>query len=363
MDEPLAALARRLNGSPRPVVVCGTEITLPDDIASAADLAEALRPTHKSVGLFFTLDGANAFAAALIGDAVLSMETLAGRISDGTLKALILVEADSRVFTDRPEMAAALNRLEQVVVMDYLASPLNSVARHFIPTQTVYEYGGRWINQEGRLQSAMPVMTGGEPLSMTGGGDHPPRVFGPTIPGDDPMVAWRALTQLAGDDPATATSEARLRAALADFHPAVPSSLSDGRIDLTTASGAIEPTEALTADAQSRLEAGIALLLVADTFGTEPLSSGTPALDELAVASAGRMHPETLTELGLVAGGRVTLAVNGGSLDVPIDADPAMAPGVLVIPRQHGLDWQLAGETRLIIDRSAIATEPQHETT
>ena len=56
-------LARRLNASPRPFVICGTDILTSREIALAGDLAQALCRTHKVAGLFYTLAGANAFAA------------------------------------------------------------------------------------------------------------------------------------------------------------------------------------------------------------------------------------------------------------------------------------------------------------
>jgi thiamine pyrophosphate-dependent acetolactate synthase large subunit-like protein len=64
----ITKLARRLNSSPRPVVICGTDILASSEIALAGELAQALCRTHKVAGLFYTLTGANAFAAALTHD-------------------------------------------------------------------------------------------------------------------------------------------------------------------------------------------------------------------------------------------------------------------------------------------------------
>ncbi len=219
----ITKLARRLNASPRPVVICGTDILTAREIALAGDLARALCRTHKVAGLFYTLAGANAFATALTQDEPASTEAVLDRIEDGSVRLLVVVEQDLwRDFPDRNRLQAALKRLDHLVVLDYVDSPLNHAADHFIPTQPLYEGGGHWINQEGRLQAASAVMAGGEPIAVTGGLDHPPRVFDTRIPGDEPLAAWRAVTTLAKDPGkrVNETPEQTLKSALVDFHPA-----------------------------------------------------------------------------------------------------------------------------------------------
>jgi NADH-quinone oxidoreductase subunit G len=105
----ITKLARRLNASPRPVVICGTDILTPREIALAGDLAQALCRTHKVAGLFYTLTGANAFAAALAQNGRLSTETVLDRIEDGRVRLLVAVEQDLwHEFPDRKRLQAAL---------------------------------------------------------------------------------------------------------------------------------------------------------------------------------------------------------------------------------------------------------------
>jgi NADH-quinone oxidoreductase subunit G len=357
-------LARRLNASPRPVVVCGTDILAPHEIALAGDLARALRRTHNVAGLFYTLAGANAFAAALSHDQPVSTEAVLDRIEDGSVRLLVTVEPDLwRDFPDRKRLQATLKRLDHLVVMDYVDSPLNREADYFIPTQPLYESGGHWINQEGRLQAASAVMAGGEPIEITGGSDHPPRVFETRIPGGEPLAAWRAMAALA-EDPEKAvngTREQTLKSALADFHPAVdrlPAEAAGQRIDLDAvpharveSGAAAEPTEDdAPADA-------VILLLVDWTFGTETLSAMAPALNKVEAAPMARLHPDETARLGLAEGKPVTVSFNGSRLTVPVQADPRMATGVMVVPRHHLLDWQVFGETRVIVERSRLKAE------
>lgn len=358
----ITKLARRLNASPRPVVVCGTDILTPHEIALAGDLARALRRTHKVAGLFYTLAGANAFAAALLHDQPVSTEAVLDRIEDGGVRLLVAVEQDLwREFPDRKRLQAALKRLDHLVVLDYVDSPLNREAGHFIPTQPLYESGGHWINQEGRLQAASPVMAGGEPIEITGGSDHPPRVFDRRIPGDEPLAAWRAVAALAGEDEADPAPQ--LKTALADFHPAVNLSTPEAtgqRIDLEAIAHDLVESGPAPEPAEDDAPADAVVLLLVDwTFGTEPLSAMAPALTRMEAAPVARLHPDEIARLGLAEGRPVTVSLNGNRLTVPVQADPRMAAGVMAVPRHHLLEWQVFGETRVIVKRSQLKAESE----
>ena len=353
-------LARRLNASPQPSVICGTDILTSREIALAGDLAQALCRTHKVAGLFYTLAGANAFAAGLIHDERVSTEAVLDRIEDGSVRLLVAVEQDLwRDFPDRKRLQAALKRLDHLVLLDYVDSPLNHEAGHFIPTQPLYESGGHWINQEGRLQAASALMAGGEPIEVTGALNHPPRVFDARIPGDEPIAAWQALTALAGE--AGADPAKQLKSALAEFHPGVnptPAAAAGQRIDLDKISHARDEsgTAPVPADEDGAADA-IVLLLVDWTFGTETLSAMSPALNKAESAPVARLHPDTIASLGLAEGKSVTISMNAGRLTVPVQADPCMAPGVIVVPRHHRLEWQVFGETRVIVEHSQLKAE------
>jgi NADH-quinone oxidoreductase subunit G len=353
-------LARRLNASPRPVVVCGTDILMPREIALAGDLAQALCRTHKVAGLFFTLSGPNAFAGALTQNKVVSTEAVLDRIEDGGVRLLVAVEQDLwQDFPDRRRLQAALKRLDHLVILDYVDSPLNRKAGYFIPTQPIYESGGHWINQEGRLQAASAVMAGGEPITVTGGSDHPPRVFDTRIPGDEPIVAWQAVAALSEES--VENQMQQLKTALADFHPAVnpaPAEAAGQRIDLHAVSHArVESGAAPVASDEDASADAIVLLLVDWTFGTETLSAMAPALNKVEASPVAHLHPDEIGRLGLTAGKPVTISMNAGRLTVPVQADPRMAPGVMVVPRHHRLNWQVFGETRVIVERSQLKAE------
>jgi NADH-quinone oxidoreductase subunit G len=365
----ITKLARRLNASPRPVVVCGTDILTPREIALAADLVQALCRTHKVAGLFYTLLGANAFAAALPHDEMVSIETILDRIEGGSVRLLVVVEQDLwRDFPDRNRLQVALKQLDHMILLDYVDSPLNLTADHFIPTQPIYESGGHWINQEGRLQAASAVMAGGEPIEISGDLDHPPREFGKEIPGGEPMAAWKVVAALTGNTTSgdsgredNRTPEQVLDAAVDTFHPAVKmpaTAVAGQRIDLAAVSGAITPSPNAAASEENEAPVDRIIVLLVDwTFGTESLSAMSSALAPVTPGPLARLHPETMARLGLAEDEPIKLLTKAGSLTIPMAVDPRMARGVIVIPRHHRLEWQVLGGTRLILEYEQIKTE------
>ena len=360
---PVNALAKRLTSSPLPMVVCGTDITAPEDVVTAAELADALRPTHKTVGLFYALTGANTFAASLAGAdrTTASIDALLDRIENGAVRALVVVETDLwATFPDRARLQRALKRLDHLVVMDYVDSPLNREAHCFIPTRTIYEAGGHWVNQEGRLQAAMPVMRGGEPIAVAGGGDHPPRVFDRRIPGDSPVDAWAVLASLTENLSSADQAVEVLGIALHYFHQALKLPLSDSldrRIVVAPLENAASRPETMESRTDITADDSITLLMVDRTFGTESLSASAPPLRALALPAMAAMHPETIAGLGMKRDERVSVTTDSGQLTLPLAADPGMARGVMAVPRDHRLAWQNTGEMRLTINRSRFKAE------
>ncbi len=362
---PVGDLVARLNSSPRPMVVCGTHTTVPEDISLAADLADALRPVHKTVGLFYVLESANTFAAVLAGEdgEPVSMDALLDHVEAGEVRVLVGVETDLwHTFPDQPRLRKALKQLDHLVVLDYVDSPLNRDAETFIPTQSIYEAGGHWINQEGRLQRALPVMAGGEPIAITGKGDHPPREFGGRIAGGEPVVAWQALAAMTGNVSSADEGVDLLDAAVKEFHRSLKPPLTDsaeGRIDLGNVSQARQQIASTNHANESVADESITLLLVEKTFGTDRLVAASPALQDIASPPEAAMHPETIEKLGMKTDATLTVSFDGGRFTAQILAEPNMAPNVLVVPRHHGLAWQVAGETRLVVKCSALTVESE----
>jgi NADH-quinone oxidoreductase subunit G len=352
MNGDVQRLARNLIRSRRVVVVCGTDITAAREIDLAADLAHALRRADTETKLFYLLDGPNSFCAGLLADAPASLEDILEGIEGGRIKALVVVENDLwRLCCHRRRLKRDLERLELLVVLDYAASPLAGLAHVLLPTQTVYEAGGRWINQEGRIQTAHPVLAGGEPIAMTGNLGHPPRTFQSGIPGGAPAPAWRWAARLWKDE---VREEAFLQDAM-DMLEAALGDLGSGRIALHAEGPAASMLQAAAeAPAETGTQGTATLLVVDRIFGTEPLSSGSPALAGVTPPAEAVMHSGTAGELGLGNGGEIVINTEEGRIGLPLRIDDRTAPGVIVVPRHHLIEWQSLGGTRMALDHRQV---------
>ncbi|MDO9531989.1 MAG: NADH-quinone oxidoreductase subunit NuoG, partial [Deltaproteobacteria bacterium] len=223
----LTALAEPLRQSRKPVVVAGTDIVRETTVSLAADIALLLQAAGKEAGLFYLLPGANAFGAALISapgdpnaadrspgqwpwgpaalgepagpnDPALSPEAILEGIDQGRIKALMLVENDPFwTFYDEERLAWALERLEFLLVLDYVPSASVKRAHVVLPTVPVFERtASGFVNQEGRAQAALPVHGGGTPLALISPDVHPPRTFLNQVPGSDPRTPAEIFREL-----------------------------------------------------------------------------------------------------------------------------------------------------------------------
>ncbi len=354
-QEKISVLAEKLSTSQRPIIVCATEIVRQQTPALAADAALLLQAAGKKAGLFYLMPGANAFAAGLFSDETASFETLIEDIEKGSIKGLILVESNPFWnFPDRQRLENALERLELMVVMDYINSEAAQKAHIFLPTTTLYESGGVYANQEARAQVAQPAYRGGIPIALTGGGDHPPRIYGTGIPGTVPAAAWQLLAYLIDDGPPAAAKD--LRAGiwnwLADTEPgfkdlgAIEEIPDDGvrfyRAPDVSARFSIHPPRDSSAG-DERLE----LIAVERTFGTEELSSYSECLTDFEGSPGIFMCRIDAQKLNLTAGDMVSIELDRGALKANLRIVDNMAAGALIIPRHKNLDWQKmdTGET------------------
>ena len=162
---------RRFRESDHPVIVAGTDILPAAALVQAADLAAGRVAAGQKAGLFCILPGPNAFGAALLDEDRNGLEQVIADIEGGAVKALVLVESDAAWrYPDQARLANALAQLDLLIVLDYLASPVVEAAHVFLPTTTVYESGGVFISNEGRVQQAPTAMHGGTPSPRPGRG-------------------------------------------------------------------------------------------------------------------------------------------------------------------------------------------------
>jgi NADH-quinone oxidoreductase subunit G len=366
--EEMSALAEELKSSNHPVIICGTDIVPRSTPDLAADHARMLKAIKKQAGLFYILPGANAFGAALLeNSAESSFEDTLDAIEAGEVTALLVVENDLLgTYPNRKRLEAALNRLEMLIVLDYLPTPTAERADMFLPTTTVFETGSCFINQEGRLQYAEQAHAVGTPIRQLRGKSHPPRVHREEVPGGDPRPAWRAIADLVramelDQIPLTTSGpETWLTGSRGPF-PFFQEMIyppRDGRIlpaesDITPFNSKIMKTDS-DPEAKAKVEA-MDLLFVDRTFGTEALSAYSEPIRLAEGSPAAFIHPDDASQLGLKNGDSAILQFEGEDLEIPVLLRINMARGLLVIPRRPDLPWQTADGCFSKIPRNRIA--------
>jgi len=91
---------------------------------------------------------------------------------------------------------------------------------------------------------------------------------------------------------------------------------------------------------KDRLDGHLELLLADWTFGTEELSTFSKYIREVQREPSLLMHPKDASRLNLMNQDRVALQLDAGKLEVKLSISENLAPGVLVLPRHHQLEWQ-----------------------
>jgi NADH-quinone oxidoreductase subunit G len=359
----LSALGQRLGQSTRPVIVCGTDIVRESTPALAAVLARLLRAAGLAARLFYLLPGANAYGAGLLSSADKDRSSLVESLESGAIKALVVVESDPYWdYPDRRRLVKALEKLELLVVLDFLPSPLVQRADIVLPTRTLFEGSpSSFVNQEGRLQLAPPVHLGGAPLAQVSPEGHPPRTFLSHVPGGELKSAAEILLEvaaamsapvaLAGDELWNwLAQENPVFARIAGLFEPPPGArvLPEASPDQVVYPN-ISPIPGPLV--QDRLE----LLLVDQTFGTEELAGYSKPIHQVEEPPGLLMHPEDAARLGFAAGDQVALKLPGGELRVPLKVAENMAPGVLVLARHRQLDWRLAPDYQLSVSYGDLA--------
>jgi NADH-quinone oxidoreductase subunit G len=333
LGQKIQDLGRKLGGSKKPMLICGTDLPGETTVALASDLAHLLQEFIEGTGLFYVLPGPNAFGAALMSPKN-APGPVVELIESGRIKALVLVEQDPFwLFPDRHRLEKALDKLEYLLVLDYLPSLSAKRAHAVLPTTTLFErIPVTLVNHEGRAQKAFPVHRGGTPLSQVSEGKHPPRTFLDHIPGGEPRAAHEVLAELyaavSGQDKTVLLEDLReapgLDLSATHLLPQEPS-----RKTYTSEPAPPYPRK-------ERME----LLLVDWTFGTEELSCYSRVTMKAESAPRFQMHPGDAARLGLAEGDRIAIALNGGEFSMELRLAPSMAAGVIIAPRHRQVRWQ-----------------------
>ncbi len=346
MVDKIKILAEKLRQSKKTAFICGTQVvteTLPDAVADAAQIFSHIK--EKS-GLFYVFPGANSFGAALWDNSdKRSFEDILEKIEQDKIKALIVVENNPLFhFPDRNRLEDAIKKLELLLVVDYLPTPTFYCANIFIPSQTVFESGGSYINQEGRIQYAFPIHRGGIPIDQNSKGSHPERVYGLGIPGKDPKPSREILARISGVISYNAASHDSPENFDFFKHPFFAwLHREDYPFDNIRIIPQKVKTERFSRNSKNDLmPVGdvIKLLWVDWIFGTEILSAFSEFTCKVEPPPVVYMHPLDAMQAEIPEAEKICLTLPGGSLEVRLELKKNMARGVIVIPRHRQITWQ-----------------------
>jgi NADH-quinone oxidoreductase subunit G len=279
-------------------------------------------------------------------------------MEQGAIRALVVVEEDPlRSFRERLRVKEAMDRLEFLVVLGYLPSSTEASTDVFLPTKTMFETMGTFVNQEGRAQQAFRVHNGGLPIALTGGGGHPPRSFSADIPGGEPVAAWeilerlnRALRSAATEIPAEQSAKDLwkwLAEKDAVFTPLIASAVDGEGIRLVPGKNPESgySREGLTRRKEEQgAEETMELLLVERIYGTEALSTYSEPLRQMERTPWLWIHTKDAERLGFKNKDTIRLLLGGEEVRIELCTIENMAPGVIILPRHRQLEWQKPGD-------------------
>jgi NADH-quinone oxidoreductase subunit G len=104
----------------------------------------------------------------------------------------------------------------------------------------------------------------------------------------------------------------------------------------------------------SKSDGDLELITVDWTFGTEELSARSPYLRQMEKDPRLFISREDAAQLGISDGDRMALRSDAGTIHVHAAVVENMAPGILVLPRHHRLDWQHLEALKITINKNRI---------
>lgn len=327
-DERLEALRQKLENARRPMLVGGGDILGGEGLRLLKHFRESVC-SERDCLIFPVLHGPNSFAAGLLAQGTAATGDLIEELESGQVKALICLEADPAIeHPDPGRMQLALTRLELLAVLDHLPTHTVTAASIFLPTRTLYECGGSYINNEGRMQAFAPVLEPGIPIEVSAAGQHPPREFHQQMPGSAPRSAVHILQWLLknrNDLMGLRRQIVREIPCLRDLDRLEPGDSGRRLADCTE-----------KAD-ESRIEiwsqtGDLRLLPINAGYGTDPHARLSAPLASRLQTPCLWIHPDEANKYGFTEGQRVVLHTTLGHFHLPLHFKAKMVHGRVLVP-------------------------------
>jgi NADH-quinone oxidoreductase subunit G len=323
----------------KPTIIIGTCIGSEELIEKAAALTMSERSEGKDCGLFYVMDGPNSFGTAMLAGDGPDFDDLLDGIEKERIKVLVVAESDPLgQYPDRDRAAKAFEKLDTLIVMDYLPSDTVNHADVFLPATAYAEQEGTFVNQEGRAQVFEQAYISGVPINDMGPDAHPPRTFSTDVPGRS-LPVWQILKELAcimKPECFLTASSAAIRSEMADEFPAfelLRGLLPGDGIRLSPGAAYSPPVRP---DIFETGETALTLIATELTFGTEELSTYSDMTQLRAPAPYVLLNDQEAVNLGLEPGSMVTLSGGGTTLECTLRVSGKSARGVAIVPKVKG---------------------------
>ena len=321
-----ARLRELLNSAERPLLVAGGDLLGAGGLLRLQKLAAGVSNERRPCLIHPVLGGPNSFGCALLS--LPEQDNLLTRLESGRVKMLVCLETDPLLEAPEGErFASALTRLDELVVLDYLPTPLSVHATLFIPSSAPVEAAGSFINNEGRLRFFAPVIKPGVPIAVTGAGDHPPREFSVVTVGSDPQPAWQLLQQLLGSQDDLVGLRQRMKDALPrliGFDELQPGGVSVRVADADECS--LYEDDLLEQPLES-----LQLLVTPARYGSDLLSRYSDKLTARFATAGLTLNPQDAVARGLSEGDKVVLATADGSFILRLRCAERLAAGCALV--------------------------------
>ncbi len=322
----IVRIREMLSEAEMPVLVAGGDLLGAEGLLRVKQLAVEQSNEKRPCLIHPILGGPNSF-----GSAVLSLpeqDDLLTRLESGRTKMLICVETDPLLEAPEGErFGTALSHVDNLVVFDYLPTPLSVHANLFIPSTAPAESAGSFINNEGRQQLFAPVTNPRLPIAETGAGNHPPREFLSTAPGSDPQPAWQLLQQLLGDMGDLETVRQQMATAvprLVDFTNLQPGGVCCRVTDA-------DERSLYAGDLPEQPEGSLQLVVTPARYGSDLPSRFSAKLTPRFAPAVLQMNPKDAAALKLAAGSKVSLDTEVGSFNLILNCNKDVAAGCALV--------------------------------
>ena len=153
-----------LGNAEQPLIVSGGASASPAVLAAAANIAWALTGRGRDCALLLAGAEANSMGVTLLGGGI-ALEAALARLAHGEARSVIVLENDLFRRIGHDSVAAALERAENVVVLDVLETPTAECASLALPAAAITESTGTLVNYEGRAQRFYQVFEPAAPIA------------------------------------------------------------------------------------------------------------------------------------------------------------------------------------------------------